>query len=75
MRRLVVTLGVSCLLGFLVGIVVPVILAWRTKRDVAWLMGAYQARFVSEEQPFVRWPGDASAGDGGRQDGPGQPGA
>ena len=61
----------SILVGAVVGIVIPVVLAVRSRSSVRWLLGVYRPSFPSGAPPVVRGLGDS--GGGGPQDDLGQP--
>lgn len=64
----------SILVGAVVGIVIPVVLAIRSRSSVRWLLGVYRPNFPSGTSPLVRGNGDS--GSGGRpEDDLGQPGS
>jgi hypothetical protein len=63
----------SIVVGATVGVIVPVILALRSRSSLAWLLGAYRPQFPSGETPLYSY-GDSASTDR-RQDRPGHPGA
>jgi hypothetical protein len=63
----------SIVIGAVVGMVVPGILALRSQSSFRWLMRAYRPKFPSGDAPF--YPRNFSDGSDSRQDGPGQTGS
>jgi hypothetical protein len=59
--------------GAVVGVIVPIILALRSRSSIRWLMGAYRPTFKSDGTTLYGW--DNLARSDPRQDGPRQPGA
>jgi hypothetical protein len=59
--------------GAVVGVIVPVVLAIRSRRSFRWLLGAYRPMFRSERPSLYRY--DDLPGADRREDGPRQPGA
>jgi len=64
----------SILVGAVVGIVIPVVLAVRSRSSVRWLLGVYRPSFPSGAAPLVRGHGDLP-GAGRREDDAGEPGS
>jgi hypothetical protein len=61
----------SIVIGATVGVIVPAILAIRSRSSFRWLMRAYRPKFPSGDVPM--YPGAFSDGDRGRKDGSGEP--
>ena len=63
-------MGPSIAVGAVVGIAVPVILAFRSKSSFQWLLGAYRSHFPSGSSSQYGW--GQLGGEGGGEDGPGE---
>jgi hypothetical protein len=62
----------TVLAGAIVGVIVPVVLALRSRSSTRWLLATYRPMFASGRPPLYRYEVSAS-GDGGVEDDPRQP--
>ena len=60
----------SIAVGLIVAVVIPVVLAIRSRNSVRWFLGVFQPRFPSGSDSLYDWSGSIR---GGSKDGPGKP--